>query len=184
VIFTPLKLPGTFAIELEQKSDERGFLARCWCDQEFRSQGIALSLAQASTALSYARGTLRGLHYQAAPYEEDKLIRCTRGAAYVVVADPRRGSPTWGKWLAVELTADNRRMIFIPKGYAQGYQTLKDDTELFYQMSQVYVPEAARGIRYDDPSFAIAWPMQATSISERDRNWPDLESKLVVHSGP
>lgn len=184
MIFTLLELPGTCAIDLERKSDERGFLARCWCAEEFRSHGIELSLAQASTALSHTRGTLRGLHYQTSPYEEDKLIRCTRGAAYVVVADPRRDSPTWGKWVSVELTADNRRMIFIPKGYAQGYQTLTDNTELFYQMSQVYVPNAARGIRYDDPLFAISWPMQPSTMSGRDRNWPDIEPKLVVHSGP
>jgi dTDP-4-dehydrorhamnose 3,5-epimerase len=173
VIFTSTEIEGAYVVDLDRLDDERGFFARSWCRQEFTEQGLVADLVQANIAFTRHQGTLRGMHYQATPHEEAKLVRCTRGAAYVVALDLRRSSPSWTRWISAELTADNRRALYVPPGCAQGYQTLVDDTEAFYQMSSFYTPKAAKGVRYDDPQFKISWPLPVTMISDRDRDWPD-----------
>lgn len=174
--FTNTTVDGAWLIDLERLSDERGFFARAWCQREFDEHGCAAVTAQANLALTHRRGTLRGLHYQLAPHQEAKLVRAIRGGAYVLALDLRHDSPTFRRWCAAEITAENRRMLYVPPGCAQGYQTLVDDTEMFYQMSAFYVPEAARGVRYDDPGFDLRWPLEVAAISERDRSWPDYVS--------
>jgi dTDP-4-dehydrorhamnose 3,5-epimerase len=174
MIFTETTLKGAFVIEPECRHDERGFFARTWCQHEFAAKGLPPQWVQCNISFSRQRGTLRGMHYQAPPYEEAKLVRCTMGAIYDVIIDLRAKSPTFRQWLAVELTADNRRMLFIPQGFAHGFQTLAHDTEVFYQMSQFYAPEYARGVRWDDPAFRVWWPAEKRIISERDRGFPDF----------
>jgi dTDP-4-dehydrorhamnose 3,5-epimerase len=169
---TPLR--GAFVIELERIEDERGFFARSFCKDEFAAHGLAAELAQASVSFNRRRGTLRGMHYQAPPHEEHKVVRCTRGAMHDVVIDVRAGSPTFRRWHAVELTDENRLSLYVPPGIAHGFQTLADDTEVLYQMSVPHHPESARGLRFDDPALAIAWPLAPVCISERDRNFPLL----------
>ncbi|HVX62099.1 MAG TPA: dTDP-4-dehydrorhamnose 3,5-epimerase [Pirellulales bacterium] len=178
--FQPTEIAGAWLVEIEPIEDERGFFARAWCQKEFDAHGIEPSLAQANLAFTRRRGTLRGLHFQAVPWQEAKFVRCVRGAAYVVAVDLRSDSPTYMSWAGVELTADNRRALYVPTGCAQGYQTLRDDTEMFYQMSQCYVPGMARGVRYDDPAFNIEWPLTPTVISEADRNWPAYRSEELT----
>jgi dTDP-4-dehydrorhamnose 3,5-epimerase len=174
VIFTPTRLQGAYLIDVERHTDERGFLARTFCEREFAEQGLPMRIVQSSTIHSPRRYTLRGLHYQEAPHAEIKLVRCTRGSIFLVMVDLRPESPTNGEWLGVELTAHNERLAYVPEGFAQGYQTLEDDAEVLYQMSHPYVPEAARGVRWDDPAFGIDWPpAEERLISERDRSWPD-----------
>lgn len=172
MIFLETRLRGVFVVDPQRIDDERGFFARTWSLGEFESRGLEAHLAQCGVAFNARRGTLRGMHYQAPPHAEAKLVRCTRGAIHDVVLDIRPGSTTFGGWEAFELTAGNLRMLYIPEGLAHGYQTLEDETEVFYQMSELYHPESARGIRWDDPSFAVAWPMMPTVISERDRTLP------------
>jgi dTDP-4-dehydrorhamnose 3,5-epimerase len=169
--FTELQLPGAFLVDLEPIEDERGFFARSFCRQEFAARGLNAAVAQCSLSFNWQRGTLRGLHYQAPPHAEAKMVRCTRGALYDVVVDVRRDSPTYCRWSAVELSAENHRMLYIPEGLAHGFQTLQEDTELFYQMSEFYVPGSARGLRWDDPAFTIEWPLPITAISDRDRSY-------------
>jgi dTDP-4-dehydrorhamnose 3,5-epimerase len=171
--FVELRLPGAYIVELEMKEDDRGFFMRTWCEEEFAARRLAARMAQASTAVNRQRGTLRGMHYQAAPWGEVKLVRCVRGSIYDVIIDLRPTSPTYKHWVATELTGENARMLYVPEGFAHGYLTLAEDTEVAYQMSQVYVPEAGRGVRYDDPAFAIPWPEAVRVISDRDRSWPD-----------
>jgi dTDP-4-dehydrorhamnose 3,5-epimerase len=179
VIFTPARLEDAFVIDVERRGDERGYLARTYCDEEFADHGLATRFVQASTIFSPARDTLRGLHFQASPHSEVKLVRCTRGSAHVTIVDLRPESSTYTDWLAVELTPENGRLLYVPKGFAQGYQTLVDDTEVAYQMSHPYMPEAARGVRWNDPAFAIEWPpARERIISERDRAWPDYEATV------
>ncbi len=178
--FQPTDIAGAWLVEIEPIEDERGFFARAWCQQEFAAHGAATALVQANLAFSRRRGTLRGLHFQAAPWEEAKVVRCVRGAAYVVAVDLRCDSPSRLRWIGVELSADNRRALYVPPGCAQGYQTLQDDTELFYQMSERYVPGMTRGVRYDDPAFNIAWPLEPTVISDADRNWPAYRSEELM----
>jgi dTDP-4-dehydrorhamnose 3,5-epimerase len=174
VIFTPSRLKDAYLIDVERRADERGFLARTFCEREFAEHGLPMRIVQSSTIHSPRRNTLRGLHYQEAPHREIKLVRCTRGSIFLVMVDLRPDSATAGDWLGVELTADNERLAYVPEGFAQGYQTLEDDTEVLYQMSHEYVPEAARGVRWDDPAFGIEWPAaEERLISERDRAWPD-----------
>ncbi len=169
MIFTPTSLPGAWLIDIAPNHDERGFFARTVCSEEFRQHGLNSDFLQQSIAWNPRRGTLRGLHYQAAPYGEDKLVRVTRGAVFDVILDLRRDSPQFGKWFSVELSAANRRQLYIPKGVAHGYQTLEDNTEIFYQMTTAYVAESARGILWDDLQLAIPWPScPARTISERD----------------
>lgn len=169
--FQSTKIPGVVVIDIERLGDERGFFARSWCAQEFAAQGLTTTMAQSSVAYTAHAATVRGLHYQASPHAEEKLVRCVRGAAYVVVADIRPDSPTHRQWLGVELSADNHRMLYVPRLCAQGYQTLVDDTELLYQMSEFYVPESARGVAYDDPAFGIHWPLPVSVISPKDQSW-------------
>jgi dTDP-4-dehydrorhamnose 3,5-epimerase len=172
--FTPLDLPGAFVIDVERHADERGYLARTFCTAEFSEHGLATGFVQASTVYSARRDTLRGLHFQEAPHREVKLVRCTRGAAHVVIVDLRPASRTFRRWLGVDLTPGNQRLVYVPEGFAQGYQTLADDTEVAYQMSRPYRPEAARGVRWDDAAFGIEWPAaERRIISERDLRWPD-----------
>lgn len=175
MLFTELGLPGLFLVEPERHEDERGFFARTWCATEARARGLDTPAAQASVSFSKRRGTLRGLHYQAAPHAEVKLVRCTRGAIHDVVVDLRSGSPTSLRHVATVLSADNRAALYVPEGIAHGFQTLEDATEVVYQMSRPHAPEAARGVRWDDPRLAIAWPPAARIIAERDRRWPDVE---------
>ncbi len=174
MIFTETALAGAFIVEPERLEDERGFFARTWCRDEFEAHGLDPSLVQCNVSYNKREGTLRGLHYQAAPYEEVKLVRCTRGAIYDVIVDLRPESDTYKRWDAVELTADNYRMLYIPKGVAHGFQTLQDDCEVFYQMSEFYHPECARGVRWDDVSLRIAWPLPDPVMSSRDRSYADI----------
>jgi dTDP-4-dehydrorhamnose 3,5-epimerase len=169
------ELPGVFVIEPEPNSDERGQFARTYCARVFAEHGLCTSWAQCNVSFNRHAGTLRGLHWQAPPHEEVKLVRCTAGAAFDVVADVRPDSPTYRKWVAVELTAGGRRAVYIPGGYAHGFQALADGTELFYQMSAFYAPDAARGARWDDPALGIDWPACAGRvIAPRDLSFPDL----------
>jgi dTDP-4-dehydrorhamnose 3,5-epimerase len=174
MIFTETKLRGAFVVEPELIEDARGFFARTWTPEEFEARGLNPRIAQCSISYNEKRGTLRGMHYQLAPYAEAKVVRCTRGAIYDVAVDLREGSPTYLRWAAVELSERNRAMLYIPEGFAHGYQTLEDDTEVFYQVSASYRQEAARGLRWDDPALGIEWPLPVASISERDREAPLL----------
>jgi dTDP-4-dehydrorhamnose 3,5-epimerase len=174
MIFTPTKLKDAVIIDVERREDERGFLARVFCESEFADRGLVTRFVQASTVYTASLGTVRGLHYQEAPHQEVKLVRCTSGAAHVVIVDLRPGSPTYTQWLGVELNSAAGRLLYVPEGFAQGYQTLVDGTEMSYQMSHEYVPSAARGVRWDDRALGIEWPAaERRLISERDRSWPD-----------
>ncbi len=174
MLFLPTALPGVFVLEPERREDERGFFARTWCQREFAARGLNARLVQCSMSFSKRRGTLRGLHYQAAPFQEARLVRCPRGAIFDVVLDLRPGSPTRLQHVAVVLSAENARQVYVPEGCAHGFQTLADDTEVFYQMSEFHAPEHARGVRWDAPRFGIAWPDDERTISERDRAYPDF----------
>jgi dTDP-4-dehydrorhamnose 3,5-epimerase len=174
MIFIPTPLEDAFLIDVERHADERGFLARTFCAREFAQHGLPMRIAQSSTIHSARRHTLRGLHYQEAPHSEIKLVRCTRGSIFLVMVDLRPSSPTRNEWLGVELSARSERLAYVPEGFAQGYQTLEDDTEVLYHMSHHYVPEAARGVRWNDPVFGIDWPAPEEPIlSERDQTWPE-----------
>jgi dTDP-4-dehydrorhamnose 3,5-epimerase len=177
MIFTATKLKGAYVVELEKKSDNRGFFARAWCQKEFESHGLVSQFVQSNVSWNEKKGTLRGMHRQAPPYGEAKLIRCTRGAIYDVILDVRRDSETFGQWVGVELTEENHRSLFVPAGFAVGFQTLEDNSEILYFMSEFYAPGAEEGIRYNDPAFAIAWPGAVTVISEKDKTWPDYSAK-------
>jgi dTDP-4-dehydrorhamnose 3,5-epimerase len=173
--FEESKISGAFEIAPESIPDERGFFARTWCQNEFALHRLNSRLVQCNISFNTRVGTLRGMHYQASPHAETKLVRCTQGAIYDVVMDMRAESPTFKKWFGAELTAENHRMIYVPEGCAHGFITLKDKTEVFYQMSEFYKPESARGVRWDDPAFKITWPAKVQVISERDRNYPDFK---------
>ena len=173
--FVSTEIAGAYVIELEPQCDERGWFARTWCEREFARYGIAAPPRQCSLSVNVKRGTLRGMHYQAESHAETKLVTCVRGAIYDVIVDLRSGSPSYKRYVAVELTADNRRRLYIPAGCAHGFQTLADDTEVHYQMSEFYDPESARGVRWDDPAFGIVWPAAPDRIiSARDRSYPDF----------
>ncbi|HSS99078.1 MAG TPA: dTDP-4-dehydrorhamnose 3,5-epimerase [Terriglobales bacterium] len=174
MVFTETPLRGAFVVELEKRVDERGFFARTFCADEFKTHGLNPCLVQFSTAFNLRRGTLRGFHWQAPPKAEDKVIRVTRGAIHDVIVDLRSDSPTYLQHVALELTADNGRMLYIPKGFAHGLQTLTDNTEVFYQMSEFFAPECSRGVRWNDPAFGITWPLPNPIMNERDRNWEDF----------
>ena len=176
MVFTETKLPGAFIIEINPLEDERGFFARTWCQREFAARGLKTEVRQCNISFNKKKGTLRGMHYQAKPHEEAKLVMCIRGAIYDVIIDLRPDSPTGKQWLAVELTAQNRRMLYIPEGFAHGFQTLEDHTEVFYYMFEFYYPESARGVRWDDPAFAIEWPNPNYIISAKDQDYPYLTS--------
>jgi len=172
--FVPTPLAGAFVVELEPTEDERGFFARSFCQNEFRARGLDPVVAQCNVSLNRSRGTLRGLHYQAPPHEESKLVRCTRGAIWDVIVDLREGLPTRWKSFSTELTADNRRALYVPRGFAHGFQTLADDSEVLYQISEFYHPESSRGLRWDDPALGIRWPLPEPVVSARDRAYPLL----------
>jgi dTDP-4-dehydrorhamnose 3,5-epimerase len=174
MIFTETPLKGAFVIEPEIVEDERGFFARTFCREEFAARGLNPNLVQCSISFNRMKHTLRGLHYQVEPYAEDKLVRCTMGVIYDVIVDLRRDSPTYLQWKGMELSAENRRMLFIPKGFAHGFKTLCKNAEVLYQMSQFYNSDAAQGIRWNDPALAINWPSGEPILSDRDRNYADL----------
>ena len=172
MIFIETKLPGAYIIEIQPIRDERGFFARAWCQKEFKEKGLITAMAQTNLSLSEKKGTLRGMHYQMAPHEEVKLLKCIRGGMYDVIIDLRPDSPTFEQWMGVELSAENRKMLYVPQGFAHGFQTLRDDTEVFYQVSEFYHPAAEKGIRWNDPAFGIQWPeTEVTEMSEKDQNW-------------
>jgi dTDP-4-dehydrorhamnose 3,5-epimerase len=178
MIFTETELPGAFIIDVERMSDERGFFARSWCEDEFAAHGILMPPLQANVSSNPRRGTLRGMHYQLPPHEETKLVRCTRGAIYDVIVDLREESPTYGKWLGVELTADSFRMLFVPGRFAHGFITLTDNTDVCYQVSAKYAPGAERGLRWNDPAIGIQWPFQPNLVSEKDQRHPDFQLRV------
>ena len=172
--FTGIGLPGACLVQLNKIEDERGYFARAWCREEFLRHGLNPNMAQLNTGFSHKRGTVRGMHYQAVPHAEAKFIRCTRGAIYDVIIDLRKGSPTLGQWRGIELTPENGLMVYAPEGFAHGYQTLQDGTEMYYMTSVPYAPASAKGVRHDDPAFGIKWPLPVSVISAVDRNWPDF----------
>jgi dTDP-4-dehydrorhamnose 3,5-epimerase len=176
VIFTETSIRGAWLIVPEPARDSRGFFARTWCSREFAARELADRWVQCSISFNERRGTLRGLHYQRAPFGETKLVRCTMGTLYDVVLDLRPTSATFKKHVAVELSASNRQMIYVPEGCAHGFQTLEDETEVFYQISEFYRPEQAAGVRWDDPAFGISWPHPDPIVSDRDRSYPDFEA--------
>ncbi len=176
MIFRETDLPGVYTIEQERLRDERGFFARTYCSREFKERGLNPVFVQCNTSFNSTKGTLRGMHYQAAPYEEAKLVRCTMGAIYDVIVDLRTDSGTFKKWISVELNDMTGTMLYIPGGVAHGFLTLKDNTEVFYQMSEFYMPLYAKGVRWSDPAFDIKWPMEVQMISERDRTYPDFDT--------
>jgi dTDP-4-dehydrorhamnose 3,5-epimerase len=174
MIFQASRLSGAFIIDPQRLDDERGFFARTFCRDEFAAHGLRLNFVQCNISLNSRKGTLRGMHYQDKPYEEAKLVRCTRGAIFDVIVDIRKKSVTYGQWFGIELTAENRRMLYVPEGFAHGFQTVEDDSEVFYQMAEMYKSEYARGIRWNDPAFNIAWPLPDPIISPRDAAYPDF----------
>jgi len=182
MIFTETKLPGAYLIDVEKREDHRGFFARGWCQREFEAHGLVPCVVQANISFNKRKGTLRGMHYQIAPYAETKLVRCIRGALYDVIIDLRSESPTYMQWLGVELTAENYRMLYVPEGFAHGFQTLVDNTEATYQVSQFYTPGAEGGVRYDDPAFGIEWPIDVQVISDKDRSWPNYSPEPGAHA--
>jgi dTDP-4-dehydrorhamnose 3,5-epimerase len=175
MLFLPSEIPGAWVIEPEWISDERGAFARTWCAHEFESHGLNPRLVQCNLSINHRRGTVRGMHFQREPHAEAKLVRCTRGAIYDVIVDLRTDSPTYGRWIGQELSADNHRMFYIPEGFAHGFQTLTDDAEVFYQMSREFVPGMSCGVRWDDPAIHVRWPLPISIISERDQSWPELQ---------
>jgi dTDP-4-dehydrorhamnose 3,5-epimerase len=174
VIFVETGLPGAFVIEIERREDERGFFARTWCRREFEAAGLNTDLAQCNISFNRQRGTLRGMHWQAAPHGEAKLVRCTRGAIWDAIIDLRPESPTYMNHFSVELTADSARALFVPEGMAHGFLTLEDESEVAYQMSEFYEPGASRGVRWNDPAFGITWPLPNPILHPRDAAYPDF----------
>ena len=172
--FIETSLKGAYTIELEKKGDERGFFARFFCKDEFARHGLNNEVMQINNSLSTNKGTLRGMHYQLPPYQEDKIVRCLHGSLYDVIIDLRQESPTFGQWYGAELTSDNRTMMYVPKGFAHGLVTLEPNTEILYLVTQFYAPEFERGIRWNDPNFNIQWPVEPVEISDKDRNHPDF----------
>jgi dTDP-4-dehydrorhamnose 3,5-epimerase len=174
MVITETELKGAFVIELEPFADVRGFFARAWSDREFEAAGLNARFVESNISFNEKRGTLRGMHYQLPPYDQSKLVRCTRGSIYDVIVDLRPDSPTFRKWVAEELSAENHRMLYVPGEFAHGYQTLEDKTEVSYQTTAYYAPEHARGMRWNDPAFKISWPIDDLVMIERDRDYPDF----------
>lgn len=176
MIFNSTPLQGAYTIDLEKRGDDRGFFARLFCENEFASAGLETRFVQINNSSSAKRGTLRGMHYQLPPAAEVKVVRCIKGALYDVIVDLRPDSPTFKLWFGAELSAENRRMMYVPRGFAHGFITLQDDTEAFYLVSSVYSPENERGLRFDDPAIGIQWPLAPTEMSDKDKRWPDLDA--------
>lgn len=175
MIFTETKLKGSFIIEIEKHEDERGFFGRSWCVNEMKDHGINMNILQANISLNKRKGTLRGMHYQLAPHQEAKLVRCSKGSIFDVIIDLRKDSHTFKKWIGVELTQENYKMLYIPEDFAHGFITLDDDSEISYLMSEIYVPDAGATIRWNDPLFNIKWPLEPMILSEKDNFQPDFE---------
>ena len=182
--FEETRLRGAWVIEPVPAYDDRGFFARTFCAREYAEHGLVASFVQNSTSHSVARGTLRGMHFQRAPHGEVKVVSCLQGAIWDVIIDLRQDSPTYRQWLGVELTGQNRRQLYVPEGFAHGFQTLSDNAEAGYLISAFYAPQAASGVRYDDPAFGIEWPLRVNSISDRDRTWPDFTDDAVAPASP
>jgi dTDP-4-dehydrorhamnose 3,5-epimerase len=174
--FVETPLSGLYVVEIEPRNDDRGFFARSFCIEEFDGYGLERQVAQCNISFNAKAGTLRGLHFQAEPHEEAKLVRCTQGAIYDVAVDIRPSSETYLKWYAAELNSSNRRMLFIPQGFAHGFQTLTDETEVFYLMFESYHPESGSGLRWDDPKIGVVWPLANQIISEKDRAYPLIDN--------
>jgi len=175
--FNQLAIAGVYTVDIDKHGDDRGFFARTWCAREFQSVGLKSAILQSNIAVSKEKGTLRGLHYQTAPFEEAKLIRCVRGSMYDVIVDLRRKSRTYKNWVGVELSSESYAMVYVPEGCAHGYQTLERDTEINYHVTQYYSPAHERGLRWNDPQFNIQWPItEGMVISDKDSNWPDYSA--------
>ncbi len=173
MIFTETTLKGAFLLEIKKIEDDRGFFGRSWCKKEMEEHGLNGNLCQANTSFSKLKGTIRGMHYQISPYEETKLIRCTRGSIFDVIIDLRPTSESYLKWFGAELTQDNYKMLYVPEGFAHGFITLTDNAEVYYNVTQFYTPGAEAGIRFNDPLFAIKWPVEPAVVSEKDKSHPD-----------
>jgi dTDP-4-dehydrorhamnose 3,5-epimerase len=179
MIFTETKLKGAYIIDVKRIEDERGFFGRSYCEKEFEEYGLNTNIVQTNVSYNKKKGTLRGMHMQITPYEETKLVRCTRGAIYDVIIDMRENSDTYKQWIGVELTADNYRMLFVPEGFAHGFITLEDNSDVTYQVTQFYTPGSEKGIRWNDPAFNIEWPIEPVVVSEKDQAHPDFEKALT-----
>jgi dTDP-4-dehydrorhamnose 3,5-epimerase len=178
MLFTPTALGDAYIVEPERRSDDRGFFARTWCQRAFTEQGLDANLVQCNVSFNHRQGTLRGMHFQLPPFAETKLVRCTQGAIYDVIIDLRPDSPTFQRWVGAELTAANGHALYVPKGFAHGFQTLTDNAEVFYQMSAFYEPGYAGGLRWNDATFKIDWPMAVTVIADRDRTYADYQPSM------
>ncbi|MBK9948853.1 MAG: dTDP-4-dehydrorhamnose 3,5-epimerase [Nitrospira sp.] len=177
MIFHETKLKGAYLIDLDRISDERGFFSRRWCAKEFARHGLNPAVVQVNIGHNIKKGTVRGMHFQIDPNREVKLVYCSRGSLYDVIIDLREGSPTHGQWIGAELTAENARMLYVPEGFAHGYQTLEDETDLVYQTSQFYAKESASGVRFNDPAFDIVWPLPVSTVSSGDQGWSDYKKE-------
>lgn len=177
--FIETELPGAYLIELEALTDERGFFARSFCQEEFAAHGLKVDVRQCNVSFNRVKGTLRGMHFQLPPKAEAKLVRCTRGAIHDVIIDLRPASATYCRWISVELTGDNHRALYIPEGFAHGFQTLEDNSEVFYQMYEFFAPGSASGVRWNDPAFGLDWPLPNPIISEKDLSYPDFEKSSL-----
>ncbi len=180
MIFTETKLKGAFVIQVNQIKDDRGFFGRSWCKREMEEHGLNGNVVQANTSFSKAKGTIRGLHYQKHPYEETKLMRCTKGAIFDVIIDLRKDSPTFLQWLGVELTETNYKMLYVPENFAHGFVTLSDNAEVTYLVTQFYTPGAEAGIRFDDPLFNIEWPVPVEVVTEKDKSHPNFDTHTLL----
>ena len=178
MLFNKTPLDGAYTIDLEKRGDDRGFFARLFCEKEFGAVGLETHFVQINNSTSAKRGTLRGMHFQLPPAAEVKVVRCIKGALFDVIVDLRPDSPTFKQWYGAELSAENRRMMYVPRGFAHGFITLADDTEAFYLVSAFYAPECERGLRFDDPAIGIEWPLSPTEMSDKDKKWPDLDPAL------
>lgn len=176
--FTPTPVQGAYVIDVNRIGDSRGYFGRLWCENEFREQGLVSHIKQSNIGFSPQAGTLRGLHYQKNPFEEVKIVRCTQGSVFDVVLDVRPDSSTFRKWYGIELNPENASMLYVPEGCATGYLTLEDNSEIYYHTSEFYAPDAATGVRYDDPLFDIQWPREITVLSDNDVSWPDFTSEI------
>jgi dTDP-4-dehydrorhamnose 3,5-epimerase len=174
MVISETKLSGAFVIELDYFKDERGFFAPVWSHRKFSAAGLTASFVESNISFNEKKGILRGMHYQLSPYEQVKLVRCTRGSIYDVIIDLRHGSPTFKQWLALEMSADNHLMLYVPGEFAHGYLTLEDNTEVFYQTSSYYAPDHGRGVRWNDPAFNISWPVDRPIMLDRDREYEDF----------